>query len=102
VDLAKIGNPYETILARKRESLLTTLSLGHPEDPMIPGIVDRDGAMVVEYQTPSLGKDSVAKVVLRTYRARPSQSGRPPVPQCRHGTIADLIDRGVHTTVFLR
>jgi hypothetical protein len=72
VDPTKIGHPHESILARKRESLIAALSLGHPENPMIAGVIDRDGAVVVEDQPPGLGEVRVTKVILCSYRTRPS------------------------------
>jgi hypothetical protein len=71
-DCSEIGQPNQTILARKRKGLVAALSLGYPEYSMIAGIVHRDGAMVVEDQTLGLGEDSVAQLVLRSYGAQRS------------------------------
>jgi hypothetical protein len=45
--LRKVVNPDQTILARERGRSIATLSLRDAENPVMAGVVDRDGAAVV-------------------------------------------------------
>ena len=83
-NLRKVRNFDKSILARERERSVAALGLRDTENLMIAGVVDRDGAPVVDHQSARVGENRVSKIVLSTHRARPPQSGRPPVRRSRH------------------
>jgi hypothetical protein len=83
-NLRKVRNFDKSILARERERSVAALGLGDTENSMIAGVIDRDGAPVVDHQSPRVRENRVSKIVLSTHRTRSPQSGRPPVRGSRH------------------
>jgi hypothetical protein len=77
--LRQVGDPGQSVLACEREGLVAALGLCDAENLVIAGVVDRDGAAVVDNQPAGIGKNGVSKIILRANSARPAQSDRPPI-----------------------
>jgi hypothetical protein len=57
----QVGDPDQTILTGERERSVAALSLVRDGDPVIAGVVDRDGAAVANCQPVGFWKDCVTK-----------------------------------------
>ena len=90
-DLQQVRNSHKPVLAGECEGPIGALGLRDSENPMRSGVVYRDGALIVDHQPPGIGKNRVSQIVLRTDRAGPPQSGRPPVVRSGWRTVADLV-----------
>jgi hypothetical protein len=77
-NLRQVGDPDQSVLACEREGL-ALLWACDAENLVMAGVVDRDGAAVVDNQPAGIGKNGVSKIILRANSARPAQSDRPPI-----------------------
>jgi hypothetical protein len=56
----QVRNSYQAVLTRERERPVAALGLSDAENPVMPGVVDREGSSIFNHQPTSFGKHSVS------------------------------------------